>query len=96
MVNVSYATSFLYELHSNFCNWDEAIKRYHSSKPKKHLKYHQKVLAHWNSNIIKYKEVKVAKLDNLESHIKNFQPRLYDNIKKIMYFRNIFMQQSEN
>ena len=96
MVNVSYATSFLYELHSNFGNWDEAIKRYHSSKPKKHLKYHQKVLAHWNSNIIKYKEVKVAKLDNLESHIKNFQPRLYDNIKKIMYFRNIFMQQSEN
>jgi hypothetical protein len=53
MVNVSYATSFLYELHSNFGNWDEAIKRYHSSKPKK-------------------------------------------NIKKIMYFRNIFMQQSDN
>ena len=72
------------------------IRDSHSSKPKKHLKYHQKVLAHWNSNIIKYKEVKVAKLDNLESHIKNFQPRLYDNIKKIMYFRNIFMQQSEN
>ena len=86
MVNVSYATSFLYELHSNFGNWDEAIKRYHSSKPKKHLKYHQKVLAHWNSNIIKYKEVKVAKLDNLESHIKNFQPRLYDNIKKLCTF----------
>ena len=96
MVNVSYATSFLYELHSNFGNWDEAIKRYHSSKSKKNIKYHQKVLANWNSNIIKYKEVKVAKLDNLESHIKNFQPRLYDNIKKIMYFRNIFMQQSEN
>ena len=41
-------------------------------KPKKHLKYHQKVLAHWNSNIIKYKEVKVAKLDNLESTSKTF------------------------
>jgi len=38
----------------------------------------------------------LTKLDNLESHIKNFQPRLYYNIKKIMYFRNIFMQQSEN
>ena len=63
---------------------------------KKNIKYYQKVLANWNSNIIKYKEVEVAKLDNLESHIKNFQPRLYDNIKKIMYFRNIFMQQSEN
>ncbi len=55
MVNVSYATSFLYELHSNFGNWDEAIKRYHSSKPKKNLKYHQKVLANWNLKIIKHK-----------------------------------------
>ena len=41
-------------------------------------------------------EIKVAKLDNLETHIKNFQPRLYENIKKIMYFRSIFMQQSDN
>ena len=41
-------------------------------------------------------EIKVAKLDNLETHIKNFQPKLYENIKKIMYFRNIFMQQSDN
>ena len=45
MVNVSYATSFLYELHSNFGNY-RVIKRYHSSNPKKHLKYHRKVLAH--------------------------------------------------
>lgn len=82
MVNVSYATSFLYELHSNFGNWDEAIKDIiHLSL--KTFKISSKVLAHWNSNIIKYKEVKVAKLDNLESHIKNFQPRLYDNIKKL-------------
>ena len=96
MVNVSYATSFLYELHSNFGNWDEAIKRYHSSKPKKNLKYHQKVLANWNLKIKNQVEIKVAKLDNLETHIKNFQPRLYENLKKIMYFRNIFMQQSDN
>ena len=83
-------------MHSNFGNWDEAIKRYHSSKPKKNLKYHQKVLANWNLKIKNQVEIKVAKLDNLETHIKNFQPRLYENIKKIMYFRNIFMQQSDN
>ena len=35
MVNVSYATSFLYELHSNFGNWDEAIKDIIHLNPKK-------------------------------------------------------------
>ncbi len=96
MVNVSYATSFLYELRSNFGNWDEAIKRYHSSKPEKNIKYYKKVLTNWNSKNKKQEEMKVFKPDNLENHIKSFQPRLYDNLKKIMYFRNIFMQQSDN
>ena len=46
-VNINYAASFLTKLFNNHGDWNLAIKHYHSADPKKHLKYHKKVLAAW-------------------------------------------------
>ena len=46
-ININYAASFLTKLFNDHGDWNLAIKHYHSSDPKKHLKYHKKVLAAW-------------------------------------------------
>ena len=45
--NINYAASFLTKLFNDHGDWNLAIKHYHSADPKKHLKYHKKVLAAW-------------------------------------------------
>jgi len=46
-INIKYAAYFLTKLFNDHGDWNLAIKHYHSSDPKKHLKYHKKVLAAW-------------------------------------------------
>ena len=97
MVNVSYATSFLYELEKKHGSWDKAIKYYHSSKPEKNTKYYAKVLSFWKSiNDKPKRNLILASTNKLEKHIKEFQPNLYNELNKIMYFRKIFMEKSKN
>ena len=48
--NISYAASFLQQLKNKHGSWDKAIKHYHSSDPKKNIKYHEKVLAAWQGS----------------------------------------------
>ena len=95
-INISYATSFLFKLKSDFKTWTEAIKRYHSSKPSKNIKYHKKVLANWNVS----KNTKVKRKSNsensLKSHIRDNQPNLFKSYEKIIFFRKIFMEKNYN
>ena len=49
-ININYAADFLNELFSIHNDWNLAIKHYHSSDPKKNIKYHQKVLAAWQGS----------------------------------------------
>ena len=95
-VNISYATSFLFKLKSDFKTWTEAIKRYHSSKPSKNIKYHKKVLANWN--VSKNNNIKQIpnKENSLKAHIKDNQPNLFKSYEKIMFFRKIFMEKNNN
>jgi len=43
--NTSYAAGFLLDLHAAHQSWDEAVKHYHSSEPRKNVVYHRRVLA---------------------------------------------------
>lgn len=43
--NASYAAGFLLDLHAAHQSWDEAVKHYHSSEPRKNVAYHRRVLA---------------------------------------------------
>ena len=94
-INISYATSFLYKLKSDFKTWNEAIKRYHSSKPSKNIRYHKKVLANW-SLVKKSTEKTMTVKNTLKSHIEKNQPNLLNSYKKIMFFRKIFMEKNNN
>ena len=94
-INISYATSFLYKLKSDFKTWNEAIKRYHSSKPSKNIRYHKKVLANW-SLVKKSNEKTMTVKNTLKSHIEKNQPNLLNSYKKIMLFRKIFMEKNNN
>ena len=49
-ININYAADFLKKLFSIHKDWNLAIKHYHSSDPKKNIKYHQKVLAAWQGS----------------------------------------------
>ena len=50
VININYAADFLKKLFSIHKDWNLAIKHYHSSDPKKNIKYHQKVLAAWQGS----------------------------------------------
>lgn len=45
--NVSYAASFLSDLYHAHGNWDDAIRHYHSSEPKRNGPYLERVMANW-------------------------------------------------
>jgi hypothetical protein len=45
--NISYAASFLSDLYHAHGNWDDAIRHYHSSEPKRNGPYLERVLASW-------------------------------------------------
>ena len=52
IININYAADFLKKLFSIHKDWNLAIKHYHSSDPKKNIKYHRKVLAVWQLSLI--------------------------------------------
>ena len=95
MTNISYAISFLHKLERRHGSWKEAIKHYHSSKPEKNIKYLKKVEGYWKLPKKKHENnLALARINDIEDHIKKFQPNLYNDIKKIKLFRNIFMENS--
>ena len=61
--NIEYAAQFLNNLFISHGSWEQAIKHYHSSDPKKNIKYHKKVLAAWSEN--KHKKYFGSSLENM-------------------------------
>jgi len=99
--NISYAASFLKQLKNKHGSWDNAIKHYHSSDPKKNNPYLIKVKNFWkkaeNTKIIKVETNKIESLKkinetSLANMIRERQPYLFDRIDKVKFFRNIFSQ----
>jgi len=78
--NVKYAASFLRKLFKKHKSWNEAISRYHSSKPKRKKRYLIKVQSFWND--LRQRKIKIDK-----EITQNFDER------KIEYFRNLLKQE---
>ena len=99
--NISYAASFIKQLKNRHGSWDEAIKHYHSSDPKKNNPYLIKVKSFWkkavDENIIKAETNKIENFKkinetSLAKIIKERQPYLFERIDKVKFFRSIFKQ----
>ena len=99
--NISYAASFLQQLKNKNGSWDNAIKHYHSSDPKKNKPYLIKVKSFWKkvednkiikAKHIKYESIKKIKETSLSNMIRQRQPYLFQRIDKVKFFRNIFSQ----
>ena len=99
--NISYAASFLQQLKNKHGSWDNAIKHYHSSDPKKNKPYLIKVKSFWKkiednkiikAKNIKYESIKKIKETSLSNMIRQRQPYLFERIDKVKFFRNIFSQ----
>ena len=99
--NISYAASFLQQLKNKHGSWDNAIKHYHSSDPKKNKPYLIKVKSFWKkiednkiikAKNIKYESIKKKKETSLSNMIRQRQPYLFERIDKVKFFRNIFSQ----
>lgn len=99
--NISYAASFLQQLKNKNGSWDNAIKHYHSSDPKKNKPYLIKVKSFWKkiednkiikAKNIKYESIKKIKENSLSNMIRQRQPYLFQRIDKVKFFRNIFSQ----
>ncbi|MBD22798.1 MAG: hypothetical protein CL572_03945 [Alphaproteobacteria bacterium] len=81
--NVEYAAKFLKSLYSKHKTWNEAISRYHSSIPKRKVKYLKKVHSYWSD--LRQKKIKMDVVVELEEMSKRE--------RKIKYFRNEFKNQ---
>jgi hypothetical protein len=92
--NISYAASFLIQLKNRHGSWDEAIKYYHSSDPKKNKPYLNKVKKFWKIKKQKKYVNKTKKSDTMliTERIKDTQPYLFKRIDKVNFFRKIFAQ----
>ena len=99
--NISYAASFLQQLKNKHGSWDNAIKHYHSSDPKKNKPYLIRVKSFWKkiednkiikAKNIKHKSIKKIKETSLSNMIRQRQPYLFERIDKVKFFRNIFSQ----
>jgi hypothetical protein len=92
--NISYAASFLIQLKNRHGSWDEAIKYYHSSDPKKNKPYLNKVKNFWKTNKQKKYVNRTKKSDKIliTDRIKDTQPYLFKRIDKVNFFRKIFAQ----
>ena len=81
--NVEYAAKFLKSLYSKHKTWNEAISRYHSSVPKRKIRYLKKVKSYWSD--LRQKKIKmdiVVELDEISK-----------KERKIKYFRDEFRKQ---
>ena len=81
--NVEYAAKFLRSLYSKHKTWNEAISRYHSSKPKRKIKYLKKVQSYWSD--LRQKKIKTELLVNIDEIDKRRQ--------KIKFFKDEFKKQ---
>ena len=99
--NISYAASFLKQLKNRHGSWDEAIKHYPSSDPKKNNPYLIKVKSFWkkaeDEKIIKAETNKIESLKEINETlvakiIRERQPYLFERIDKVKFFRSIFKQ----
>ena len=81
--NVEYAAKYLKSLYSRHKTWNEAISRYHSSIPKRKLKYLKKVQSYWSD--LRQKKIKTEILVELDEKSKRD--------KKIRFFRSEFRKQ---
>ena len=99
--NISYAASFIKQLKNRHGSWDEAIKYYHSSDPKKNNPYLIKVKSFWkkaeDEKIIKAETNKIESLKEINETsvakiIRERQPYLFERIDKVKFFRRIFKQ----
>ena len=82
--NIEYAALYLRSLYSRHKTWNEAISRYHSSIPKRKIKYLKKVQGYWSE--LRQKKIKIDLLIELDE-IKKRE-------RKIKYFRNEFKKRS--
>ncbi len=48
VTNMAYATSFLIDLKGRLGSWHNAIRHYYSANAVHHVRYHSKVVKHWN------------------------------------------------
>ena len=101
ILKISYAASFLKQLKNRHGSWDEAIKHYHSSDPKKNNPYLIKVKSFWkkaeDEKIIKAETNKIESLKKINETsvakmIRERQPYLFERIDKVKFFRSIFKQ----
>ncbi len=76
--NVKYAAKFLKSLFVKHRKWNEAISRYHSSKPKKKAVYLAKVKSYWAE--VRQKNIKLFNQNKSKK-------------EKIEFFRNQFKNQ---
>ena len=79
--NIEYAAQFLNNLYISHGSWEQAIKHYHSSDPKKNIKYHKKVLAAWSGN--KNKEYFDSSFENMLVKTNLLLPILKPNLNKL-------------
>ena len=82
--NIEYAAKYLRSLYSRHKTWNEAITRYHSSIPKRKIKYLKKVQDYWSD--LRQKKIKTDLLVELDEITKRE--------RKIKYFRNEFKKRS--
>ena len=81
--NIRYAAEYLRLLYSRHKTWNEAISRYHSSVPKRKVRYLRKVKSYWSD--LRQHKIKIPiniKLDVLSKRD-----------KKIQYFKEEFRRQ---
>ena len=81
--NIRYAAEYLRSLYTRYKTWNEAISRYHSSVPKRKVRYLKKVKNYWSD--LRQHKIKIpvnVRLDVLSKRN-----------KKIKYFKEEFRKQ---
>lgn len=81
--NVRYAAEYLRSLHTKYKTWNEAISRYHSSVPKRKVRYLKKVKNYWSD--LRQQKIKIPISIGLDV--------LSKRDKKIKYFKEEFRKQ---
>tara|TARA_B100001057_G_scaffold488019_1_gene571662 strand:+ start:142 stop:771 length:630 start_codon:yes stop_codon:yes gene_type:complete len=81
--NIRYAAEYLRSLYSRHKTWNEAISRYHSSVPKRKVRYLRKVKNYWSD--LRQHKIKIPINIGLDV--------LSKREKKIQYFKEEFRKQ---
>ena len=81
--NIRYAAEYLRSLYSRHKTWNEAISRYHSSIPKRKVRYLRKVKNYWSD--LRQHKIKIPINIGLDV--------LSKRERKIQYFKEEFRKQ---